>query len=473
MSRRVVFAAGLVGLLVSSCGESSDTGQAAGVQNGAAGNAGSGGNGASASGGSGGDGGNNGENAGSAGTSGGSGGSGGTGGTGASGGAGGSNTAGTGGVVEGPVDLCEGLLTDKDDHPRTALAKPPLLGSVTDPAFGTTIRRITDVGGDGVLKPMYSTISAWNADESMMILYEVGGGHHLYDGRTYEYLRPLQIRPADLEQVFWHTSEPDLLFYVDGTELIRYHVSESRAEVVRDFEFCTSGASGGDDVMHMSFDSNVIGLNCGGVAFTYNIAKDEVRGQVNTGRSPQIAPSATLGLLQGDVVDLDVGVLRTLDLENASEHGSLGRMANGHDTFNVVQFGGSPGGTGVGALVVADLTDGSSRVVIGPDTGYQYPPSQTHVSGLAYKQPGWIFVSMVGEIEGREALDGEIVIADTNTGIVCRAVHHRSYGRNGPRGYWAEPHVVPSPSGTRALYGSDWGGGQSVDAYVVELPTYR
>ncbi len=230
---------------------------------------------------------------------------------------------------------------------------------------------------------------------------------------------------------------------------------------------------GGNDVMHMSFDSNVIGLNCGGVAFTYNIAGDEVRGRVNTPLSPQIAPSGTLALLSGEGTDLDVNTLRMLDLENAVEHGSLGRLANGHDTFNVVQFGVSPAGTGVGALIVADLTDGTSRVVIGPDTGYQYPPSQTHVSGLAYQQPGWVFVSMVGEVEGREALDGEIVLADTNTGVVCRAVHHRSHGRNGPRGYWAEPHVVPSPSGTRALYGSDWGGGAAVDAYVVELPTYR
>jgi hypothetical protein len=32
---------------------------------------------------------------------------------------------------------------------------------------------------------------------------------------------------------------------------------------------------------------------------------------------------------------------------------------------------------------------------------------------------------------------------------------------------------VISPSGTRVLFASDWGNGKSVDAYVVELPSYR
>jgi hypothetical protein len=32
---------------------------------------------------------------------------------------------------------------------------------------------------------------------------------------------------------------------------------------------------------------------------------------------------------------------------------------------------------------------------------------------------------------------------------------------------------VPSPSGTRAVFGSDWGNGDTVDAYVIELPSYE
>ena len=67
-------------------------------------------------------------------------------------------------------------------------------------------------------------------------------------------------------------------------------------------------------------------------------------------------------------------------------------------------------------------------------------------------------------------LDQELVLADTNEGgTVCRIAHHRSQEA---QDYWGEPHVTGSPSGTRAVFGSDWGGGESVDTYVVELPLF-
>jgi hypothetical protein len=124
--------------------------------------------------------------------------------------------------------------------------------------------------------------------------------------------------------------------------------------------------------------------------------------------------------------------------------------------------------------VAHDLTDASARVVVGPATGYPYPPSGTHVSAVAYRHPGWVFVSSVGATpDGQGVLNNELYIADTNPdGEVCRVAHHRSFGGSGPLGYWAEPHVVPSPSGTRLLFGSDWGGTNTVNAYVVELPSY-
>src|SRR5438045_2864118 len=77
-------------------------------------------------------------------------------------------------AVAGP---CKGLVKDRLPHPMTPLAKPAVGQGVVDPEFGTTIRRITAAGpvagSDAVIKPMYSTISAWNVDESRLILYHV------------------------------------------------------------------------------------------------------------------------------------------------------------------------------------------------------------------------------------------------------------------------------------------------------------
>jgi hypothetical protein len=69
----------------------------------------------------------------------------------------------------------------------------------------------------------------------------------------------------------------------------------------------------------------------------------------------------------------------------------------------------------------------------------------------------------------------ELILANTATGTVCRAGRHRSFGKDNTKlgdSYWAEAHNVPSPSGTRILFGSDWMNGPTVDTYVVELPSY-
>ena len=72
-------------------------------------------------------------------------------------------------------------------------------------------------------------------------------------------------------------------------------------------------------------------------------------------------------------------------------------------------------------------------------------------------------------------LDQELLLANTNDKTVCRIGRHRSFGKNNTvlqEPYWAEPHAVPSPSGTRVAFGSGWGNGSTVDTYVLELPSY-
>src|SRR5260370_12507928 len=155
------------------------------------------------------------------------------------------------------ADLCQGLGTDTLPHRMTPRAKPSPGQAVIDPQFGTTLRRITAVvpnGASDAIVPMYSTVSAWNADESRLILYHVGGGHLLYEGHTYQFLRTLDIDPNELEGVFWHPSDPDLLLYPSGNRLIRYHVSTGAKDVVQTFAFCT-GQTSADPHGFMSWDA--------------------------------------------------------------------------------------------------------------------------------------------------------------------------------------------------------------------------
>lgn len=77
------------------------------------------------------------------------------------------------------------------------MSKPILLEKFDDPAFGAKVMRITDAGADNVIKTAYSTVQAWNADETYMILYNATEstnfvtGHHMYDGKTNQLIKRL------------------------------------------------------------------------------------------------------------------------------------------------------------------------------------------------------------------------------------------------------------------------------------------
>ena len=288
---------------------------------------------------------------------------------------------------------------------------------------------------------------------------------------TYEYVRDLNISPPDLEQVYWSTSDPDVLYWIDGNELMRYRVSADASESLHTID--CAGSVTADSHAWISWDSDRLGLYCSSTdtAFIYAISTGSLFGSSRErSAAPSISASGTLAYWHGDVVDETMTVVRTLDLSNAGEHCSLGMLENGHDTYNLVQFDPGRQGSGVGSLVTFDMTDGTSRVIVGPSTGYPYPPSGTHLSAPVYKRPGWIFLSIIGNENGADPLHQELVLANTNPGgKVCRIAHHRSVE---VQDYWGEPHVTGSPTGTRAIFGSDWGGGPSVDTYVVELPLY-
>jgi hypothetical protein len=381
-------------------------------------------------------------------------------------------------------DLCAGLVTDKKVRPVPEMPRPALLTPVVDPAFGARIIRITDAGERTVIKPVYSTIQAWNADESLLLLWHRQNGHQLYDGRTYSYLRDLRLEsPTDIEQVYWDPVDPDTLYYPSNynarPRLMRYRVSAKKSEQVRDFrgdptncpESWEALLSTGGDPMDMSWGpERVIGLVCGETKFLYSIAEDKV---LSTMKAPEpLAPAVTfdgaLSCFAGRVLDSRLRVVRELDLANVWEHASLGRGAAG-PLYGAVDFDGSPAGT----LVVHEVATGRKRPIIARSNGWPYPPSGTHVSGAARSgPPGWFAVSVVGNPFETCLLCQELLLANADTGTVCRVAHHRSFAGEGRWGYFSEPHVVLSPNGTRLLFASDWGNGTSVDTYVVELPAY-
>jgi len=397
-------------------------------------------------------------------------------------------------------NLREGLLlNDLEPHPMQPLEKPDYLQTVIDPEFGTTIRRITDSKpGDGTgligIVPMYSTIQAWNADESLMIVYDIQAKHILLDGRTYEIIDTLvDVVPDEIENIFWHFDDPDIFFYVDDTsgDFIRYHINTRFKDVITNFVDRTGCSSAdsiscGSDVQMMSWDSDVIGFRCGVKShWSYRISTDElvefnIPGDSNI--APGAAPSGNLFYHDGKVYNASGEFERDFKLRYGRGHSCLGMNAAGEDTYFAVSYeiSASPDSSQcLAEICVHGMSTGIEYPITGDSNGYSYPRGDLHISALAHKNPerGWVCASIVGYVTdglyGQILLDQELIIAraDQENIEVYRVAHHRSNEED--HGYFAEPHATISPSGTRILFGSDWNGSGFLDSYVAELPSYN
>ena len=385
-------------------------------------------------------------------------------------------------------DLTLGLrINDLKVHPMQPLSKPAYLKTTIDPSFNTTIRRITNTSAGGIIAPMYSTIQPWNADESFMIVYEVGKGHHLLNGQNYTFIRMLNaVTPDDIEQLFWDFKNPDWLYYVNKSsgELIRYSISSREKKIIINLKAtvnCTDISLGGD-VQMPSRDGMIFAFRCGNnKAYYYNQSSNKIiEFEINdlNYTAPMPGPSGTLFYHNKNIYGQNGKLIRTLDLGNGSGHACLGQLANGNDAYYSVVF--SAEGC-QGNIVAHDMVTGACLPIISEGLGYAYSKTGTHISALAHQnnESGWIAASMIGyDGDGQKLLDQELIIANSNPNnpIVCRIAHHRSDEDNLGFDYWGEPHAAISPSGTRVLFGSDWSGpedGKSIDSYVVELPVHQ
>jgi len=414
------------------------------------------------------------------------------------------------------ASFCADFTSNADEFIIPRITKPDPFVPYNDPVFGGRVTRITNSEFGEVNKPAYSTMQAWNADESLLLLYRTGvngGGHKLHDGHTYEFIKDVDIFPADLEQVYWSRTDPDSFFYVsrrsnDYGTFNRFSISANQASVVTDFsQHCGSGLpNAGNDVQMHAVNDDLFGFRCQQddghyIMLSYRPSTNKVvTAPLGAGTNwsewtaPAPAASGNRFWHQGIVIGADLTTIQyELDLGKVAEHSSMGMTHDGQDAYYQVSFDPSPNGcdgdlyNGVGQLVEHNLETGACRNIISQEKGYPYTTSSTHVSALAYRKPNRVAVSSIGNrgqldffTNGIQApaLFSEVYVAQTNPEdtVICRYAHHRSFGKSATKGgyaaYFGEPHATISPSGTRVIYGSDWYDSGSVDSYVLELPDY-
>jgi len=412
------------------------------------------------------------------------------------------------------LGLCSASVTHQERVIIPPVSKPPHMRYFRDPAFGSKVIRITNSVKSQAIKPVYSTMQAWNADESRLILYQTGTsgrGHMLHDGRSYEFIKKLDISPVDLEQIWWSKKDPNSLFYVSDADetpghFLRFNPDTGKKTLIKDLSTaCPNGGipNAGGDVQMQSDDDDLFAFRCdnGGktqTSFSYRLSNDEIiQSKIGDGTkwhnrtAPAATPSGEYLYLQGTSLKNNLNVHKELDIKAFHNHGSIGKTHDGYDAMYQIAFGSSPKGCsgdlwkGVGHVIQHNLETGACRPIVGQTQGYPYPTSGTHISALSTEHPGWLVGSSIGKSfewfsNGRKApmLFSEIYLANTNPAnpVVCRLAHHRSLGKaasnEGYSPYFGEPHASISPSGTRIIYGSDWYDSGAVDTYVLELPMY-
>lgn len=356
------------------------------------------------------------------------------------------------------VNWCKSGVSDTDPRIVQPLSKPKPLQSYTDPAFGSKVTRITDAPGGTARRTLYNTVQPWNADESLLILYHAGGddaGHHLYNGRNYRYIRPMDFAPGDIEGIYWDPEDANALFFVQRRprndsmlgNLVRYDVkNRTRTQVADLSEVCGSPAerfgerhaTGGSDIQGLGGDliglrcqNNVINGNSSDITFTVNVRNGQISNRVTldptlpqgsnaSGFSPVISaaplPSGQRVLVQNSVYDQNMNYLYTLDSTfdqyrtrdgrtyevPKPEHSTIGKMPNGNDAlftpqYNPTQYGcGADSDYGRGAIVAYDIPTEQCNVIVGRSTGWPYPLSGVHLSAVSQNNPGWVTMTTMG-----------------------------------------------------------------------------
>lgn len=160
-------------------------------------------------------------------------------------------------ALSGIVTLAASTSNSAVPPPSYETFMPPAKGGTyTDPAFGTTVRRLSDAmnttdnaanGGLTTVSTEYSTASPFNRDNSRLILQH-NSYFGLYDGNgTYQQDLPFAVNVSTEPR--WSRTDSNVLFYVGGNSLMRLDVASGASSVVRTFsEYGSINGMGESDI---------------------------------------------------------------------------------------------------------------------------------------------------------------------------------------------------------------------------------
>jgi len=388
--------------------------------------------------------------------------------------------------------------------PQTPLQKPPVGVRVADPAFKTTILRVTNSRSAGMkgIFPEYSKRQAWNADESLLLLREGDGKALLYNGQSYQFLKILEEVGGD--DVFWHPKDPQLLVFFIENKLYSLNVGSGPKKLLFTFPGYSFVGTKGEG--NLSLDGRFLAL-VGQVyqesnqqvqfkdLLVFDLASNLVSAKLALPAGLQafdwvsISPKGTYvvvdyadGVSQRfhglEVYDRALKFLWQKPL--GAGHSDLAVDVNGEEVLVMDSY--DPD-LNQNLVKKFRLSDGTETRLLAMSALFDQ-----HISCQNLKKSGWCLISTFDYVQrltdnppaGWLPFEDEIFFLKLDgSGSVERLGHHRSR-RFSPAtpdsdksNYFAEPHATVSRNGDRVLFGSNWREAiadlAGVDGYVLQV----
>jgi len=370
--------------------------------------------------------------------------------------------------------------------------RPDLYESYNDPAYGTTVTRVTSADSTRFNRNTYSRRQAENATGTMFFTYHGTAAYYVYERATGALVQALPIHPDAEPQ--WHPTNPNVIRYLEGPNsyvgdllLFEIDVISGATTTIADLsdriraelptaDYMKDRAEGspsadGNRFAWLVYDTaeQIIGL------VSYDLATDTVLGILPADELPDAGRLDALSMSPtGDYVvtqHADGTYVYNADLSNerlifaGGEHSDIALGADGRDVYVYIDFTATATG---GWLTAVDLDTLTPSLIFDL---YQQANTSIHISGKGYAKPGWVIASTYNCHAGFAWSCFKVMAVElVPNGRVLNLAHTYNCGA----GYWTETHAVVNRDFTRAYFNSDAGScGIDAEVYVVDIPDFE
>lgn len=387
---------------------------------------------------------------------------------------------GTGETATAEIDLITGFDTTLAEVARE---RPALGESVADPAYGASVRRVTNFV-DGSPRTELPASSVENADGSAILVFQDESAWAVVDRETLEVTELARV--ARRSEPHWNPTEPDLIRHfaessteralmlletsVDGSTQTLADLTDQVVERFPSAWFLSSGfgqaPSTGDVYAWAVFDNagDLLGF------VTYDLTQDQILGTIDAPTedygefaATRISPSGTFVIAGwvGNTISYNVNLEQATVLEQRDRQGALVAMETGSDALITVDFT-SEEPTG-GHIYWIDLESGERNLLYN-----LFDSANTSVEfAAASSRPGWAILTTHGCNNAGSWSCEKVMATHLETGTLVNLAHTYRCEESGV----PEPHASLSPNFERLYFNSNSQNcAQPVEVFELEIP---